>query len=283
MGRIKRLNLYRLLSPHKTRSWTASGRGASTDDRDAGRAHLYTNMLCVTAGRDPDRAQRSSVHGLGRPVSRTDSTLPNVLERLFCRAHTALSSACTAAGVPSSVCTAASVTSSAHTATGRAQSSAHTAAGGLSSACTAAGEPSTAQTVVQAVRSTSSLPAARQIPSPAELAAAQEARRVAELATAYADTAARAVAAADAAEYPLGFPVWNEECNEWREEPPSLQPLDVQPDSGRTQEEREWARAAATRYIADKERIMAAARQHRSPGCMAVGIGEPCPALLATD
>jgi hypothetical protein len=56
--------------------------------------------------------------------------------------HTALSSACTAAGVPSSVCTAASVTSSAHTATGRAQSSAHTAAGGLSSACTAAGEAS---------------------------------------------------------------------------------------------------------------------------------------------
>ena len=70
MGRIKRINLYRLLSPHKTRSRAASGRGASTDDRaDAGRAHL-TNMLCVTAGRDPDRAQRSSVHGLGRPVSR---------------------------------------------------------------------------------------------------------------------------------------------------------------------------------------------------------------------
>jgi len=139
-------------------------------------------------------------------------------------------------------------------------SSAHTATGEMLSA----GEPSSAQTRrwrLQAVRSTSSLPAAPQIPSPAELAAAQEARRVAELATAYADTAARAAAAADAAEYPLGFPVWDEECNEWCEEPPSLQPLDVQPDSERTQEEREWARAAAMRYTADKERIMAAARQ----------------------
>jgi hypothetical protein len=131
-----------------------------------------------------------------------------------------------------------------------APSSAGTAASALSSVHTAAGEPSSVRT-------------APQIPSPAELAAAQEARRVAELATAYADTAACAVAAADAAEYPLGFPVWNEECNEWREEPPALQPLDVQPDSERTQEEREWARAAMTRYTANKERIMAAARQLR--------------------
>ena len=58
-----------------------------------------------------------------------------------------------------------------------------------------------------------------------------------------------------------GFPVWNEECGEWCEEPPSSQPHDMQPDPERTQEEREWARAAAMRYAADKERIMAAARR----------------------
>ena len=37
----------------------------------------------------------------------------------------------------------------------------------------------------------------------------------------------------------------------------------VEPDSERTQEEREWARAAATWYAADKERIVAAARRLR--------------------
>ena len=46
---------------------------------------------------------------------------------------------------------------------------------------------------------------------------------------AYAALAARAAAAADAAEYPLGFPVWNDECREWREEPPSSHPLMCSP------------------------------------------------------
>ena len=116
---------------------------------------------------------------------------------------------------------------------------------------------------VQDARSTSPPSAAPPIPSPAELAAAQEAKHVAECAAAYVDRAARAAAAADAAEHPLGFPVWYAECNEWREEPSSTHPLDVQSDSERTQEEREWAHAAATWYAADKERIVAAARRLR--------------------
>ena len=70
-------------------------------------------------------------------------------------------------------------------------------------------------------------------------------------------------AQSDAQLGPHGFSVWNEEYGEWRSEPPLSQPRDMQPDSERTQEEREWAHAAATRYTADKERIMAAARRLR--------------------
>ena len=147
---------------------------------------------------------------------------------------------CTAAGEPSSA--------SARTAAGASSSaSVRTAAGAPSSASarTAGGAPSSASTRTAAgAPSSASARTAAGEPSSAALAA-------------------QAAAAADAAEYPLGFPVWNDECREWCEEPPSSQPPDVQSDSERTQEEREWAHAAAMRYAADKERIIAAARRLR--------------------